>query len=312
MGAKLIVVVLDNRGFGCINRLQQATGGAPFNNLLGRAHARCRRSTSPPMPRASARASEKVGGHRRAGGRAGARPGAATAPTSSSSTPTRRSPPRPAAPGGTWPCRRCRTRAEVRAARAAYDADASSQRWETEALTIRFGVSPIAWVNDDMPELGGDTPLETILADARDIGFAGVELGGKFPRDPAVAEAAAGRLRPRPGRRLVLAASCWPATSRPRSPRRGPPGAAQGHGLDGFRPRRDQQRHPRPARHAAQPNAAAGRGGWAALRRAADRLRRAMSRARACGSPTTITWARWSSGRRTWKPSSTSPAPASA
>jgi 3D-(3,5/4)-trihydroxycyclohexane-1,2-dione acylhydrolase (decyclizing) len=28
-------VVLDNRGFGCINRLQQACGGAPFNNLLG-------------------------------------------------------------------------------------------------------------------------------------------------------------------------------------------------------------------------------------------------------------------------------------
>jgi inosose dehydratase len=52
-------------------------------------------------------------------------------------------------------------------------------------LSIRFGVSPIAWVNDDMPELGGATPLATILADARDIGFAGVELGGKFPRDPA-------------------------------------------------------------------------------------------------------------------------------
>ncbi len=53
-------------------------------------------------------------------------------------------------------------------------------------MSIRFGVSPIGWVNDDMPELGGDTPLETILADARDIGFTGVELGGKFPRDAAV------------------------------------------------------------------------------------------------------------------------------
>ncbi|MCU4161499.1 3D-(3,5/4)-trihydroxycyclohexane-1,2-dione acylhydrolase (decyclizing) [Acidiphilium sp. AL] len=38
MGLKLIIVVLDNRGFGCINRLQQATGGAPFNNLLADAH----------------------------------------------------------------------------------------------------------------------------------------------------------------------------------------------------------------------------------------------------------------------------------
>ena len=53
-------------------------------------------------------------------------------------------------------------------------------------MSIRYGVSPIAWVNDDMPELGGDTPLETILADARDIGFSGVELGGKFPKDSAV------------------------------------------------------------------------------------------------------------------------------
>jgi 3D-(3,5/4)-trihydroxycyclohexane-1,2-dione acylhydrolase (decyclizing) len=34
LGAKLDIVVLDNRGYGCINRLQQATGGRPFNNLL--------------------------------------------------------------------------------------------------------------------------------------------------------------------------------------------------------------------------------------------------------------------------------------
>jgi 3D-(3,5/4)-trihydroxycyclohexane-1,2-dione acylhydrolase (decyclizing) len=34
LGRKLVVVLLDNRGFGCINRLQLATGGASFNNLL--------------------------------------------------------------------------------------------------------------------------------------------------------------------------------------------------------------------------------------------------------------------------------------
>ena len=34
LGQKLVVVLLDNRGFGCINRLQQACGGAPFNNLF--------------------------------------------------------------------------------------------------------------------------------------------------------------------------------------------------------------------------------------------------------------------------------------
>jgi 3D-(3,5/4)-trihydroxycyclohexane-1,2-dione acylhydrolase (decyclizing) len=34
MGLPIVIVVLDNHGFGCINRLQQACGGAPFNNLL--------------------------------------------------------------------------------------------------------------------------------------------------------------------------------------------------------------------------------------------------------------------------------------
>ncbi|HZF75904.1 MAG TPA: 3D-(3,5/4)-trihydroxycyclohexane-1,2-dione acylhydrolase (decyclizing) [Acetobacteraceae bacterium] len=34
MGLKLTVVVLDNRGYGCIHRLQAATGGEPFNNLI--------------------------------------------------------------------------------------------------------------------------------------------------------------------------------------------------------------------------------------------------------------------------------------
>jgi 3D-(3,5/4)-trihydroxycyclohexane-1,2-dione acylhydrolase (decyclizing) len=34
LGHRLTIVVLDNRGFGCINRLQRATGGESFNNLL--------------------------------------------------------------------------------------------------------------------------------------------------------------------------------------------------------------------------------------------------------------------------------------
>ena len=34
MGIPFTVILTDNRGFGCINRLQHATGGAPFNNLL--------------------------------------------------------------------------------------------------------------------------------------------------------------------------------------------------------------------------------------------------------------------------------------
>jgi 3D-(3,5/4)-trihydroxycyclohexane-1,2-dione acylhydrolase (decyclizing) len=38
LGAKLTIVLLDNGGFGCINRLQMATGGANFNNLLRDTH----------------------------------------------------------------------------------------------------------------------------------------------------------------------------------------------------------------------------------------------------------------------------------
>lgn len=57
-------------------------------------------------------------------------------------------------------------------------------------MTIRFGVSPIAWVNDDMPELGGDTPLETVLRESQEIGFEGIELGGIFPREPNALKAA--------------------------------------------------------------------------------------------------------------------------
>jgi 3D-(3,5/4)-trihydroxycyclohexane-1,2-dione acylhydrolase (decyclizing) len=35
MGLKLIIVLLDNGGFGCIERLQRCTGNASFNNLRG-------------------------------------------------------------------------------------------------------------------------------------------------------------------------------------------------------------------------------------------------------------------------------------
>jgi inosose dehydratase len=46
----------------------------------------------------------------------------------------------------------------------------------------RLGINPLTWSNDDMPELGGETPLETCLAEARLAGYDGIELGNKFPR----------------------------------------------------------------------------------------------------------------------------------
>ena len=53
-------------------------------------------------------------------------------------------------------------------------------------MKIKLGIAPIAWSNDDMPELGGDTPIEKCLEDTQIAGFSGIELGGKFPRNPGI------------------------------------------------------------------------------------------------------------------------------
>src|SRR5208282_5291682 len=52
-------------------------------------------------------------------------------------------------------------------------------------MVVEIGINPITWTNDDMPELGGDIPLETCLGETRLAGYAGTELGGKFPRTSA-------------------------------------------------------------------------------------------------------------------------------
>ena len=51
-------------------------------------------------------------------------------------------------------------------------------------MAVRIGANPIGWSNDDMRELGGATPLEVCLAEAKEAGFEGMELGHKFPREP--------------------------------------------------------------------------------------------------------------------------------
>ncbi len=57
-------------------------------------------------------------------------------------------------------------------------------------MAIRIGANPIGWSNDDMQELGGETPLEVCLAEAKEVGFEGMELGHKFPREPGALKAA--------------------------------------------------------------------------------------------------------------------------
>lgn len=51
-------------------------------------------------------------------------------------------------------------------------------------MPVRLGANPIIWSNDDLRELGADITLETCLGEARAVGFEGMELGHKFPREP--------------------------------------------------------------------------------------------------------------------------------
>jgi inosose dehydratase len=53
-----------------------------------------------------------------------------------------------------------------------------------KAGPVRLGIAPIGWSNDDLPELGGEIPLEQCLRESRAAGYSGVEKGGKFPMDP--------------------------------------------------------------------------------------------------------------------------------
>jgi inosose dehydratase len=53
-------------------------------------------------------------------------------------------------------------------------------------MSVRIGINPLTWTNDDMPTLGADTPLEVCLSEGKQAGFSGFELGQKFPRDPEV------------------------------------------------------------------------------------------------------------------------------
>ncbi|WP_409970457.1 myo-inosose-2 dehydratase [Piscinibacter sp.] len=54
---------------------------------------------------------------------------------------------------------------------------------------VRIGINPISWSNDDLPALGGETPLETALKEGAEIGYQGFELGNKFPQEPQALKA---------------------------------------------------------------------------------------------------------------------------
>ena len=184
-GHKLIVILCDNGGFAVINRLQNAKGVPSFNNQI----EDCKIVNKVDVDFA------------------------AHAASMGALTPQRREPDRPRRrhPLGQDHRPHHRHRGEDRrlqldagrrlvgcrragsfATRAAVNegAQGASRRAQEAAggsvadMKARLGIAPIAWTNDDLPELGGDTPLEVCLSESREAGFSGTETGGKFPKTP--------------------------------------------------------------------------------------------------------------------------------
>ncbi|KRK80814.1 myo-inosose-2 dehydratase [Companilactobacillus nodensis] len=50
-------------------------------------------------------------------------------------------------------------------------------------MTIKLGIAPIGWTNDDMPQLGSSNTFEQAISEMSLAGFTGTEVGSKFPRD---------------------------------------------------------------------------------------------------------------------------------
>ncbi|AXY25017.1 myo-inosose-2 dehydratase [Suicoccus acidiformans] len=54
---------------------------------------------------------------------------------------------------------------------------------------IKLGVAPIAWTNDDMPELGSENTFEQCISEMALAGYTGTEIGNKYPKDPETLKA---------------------------------------------------------------------------------------------------------------------------
>ena len=51
---------------------------------------------------------------------------------------------------------------------------------------VKLGIAPIAWTNDDLPDLGGENTFEQCVSEMALAGFTGSEVGNKYPKDQAV------------------------------------------------------------------------------------------------------------------------------
>ena len=207
------IVVLDNRGYGCIQPPAAGVAAARrFNNLLddcvGRggtraidfaAHARAprrrgraRRPTSPSSRPRCARA------------RAATRTQVVVIDTDAA-----RARPTTAAAGGRSRCPRSRRaprcRARARAVRSARRGRATLiEQGHDMTWNVRIGINPISWSNDDLPSLGGETPLETALRRRQGDRLRGLRARQQVPARAEGAGGDARAARPRLRLRLVL------------------------------------------------------------------------------------------------------------
>lgn len=55
---------------------------------------------------------------------------------------------------------------------------------------VKLGIAPIAWTNDDMPELGKENTFEQCISEMALAGFTGTEVGGKYPKDVEILQKA--------------------------------------------------------------------------------------------------------------------------
>ena len=51
---------------------------------------------------------------------------------------------------------------------------------------VKLGIAPIAWTNDDLPDLGGENTFEQCVSEMALAGFTGSEVGNKYPKDTKV------------------------------------------------------------------------------------------------------------------------------
>ncbi|MGI6109447.1 MAG: myo-inosose-2 dehydratase [Eubacteriaceae bacterium] len=51
---------------------------------------------------------------------------------------------------------------------------------------VKLGIAPIAWTNDDLPDLGAENTFEQCISEMALAGFTGSEVGNKYPKDPKV------------------------------------------------------------------------------------------------------------------------------